>query len=451
MNSILIIDDEQSIIDTLSLILKKEKYNVTGCTDGNSALKLLADKKFDLILLDIKMPRMDGLEVLTEIMKIDEDNVVIMISGHGTVETAFEASKSGAYSFLQKPLPDLVELRLIIKNAIRYKLAKDELKKIKNELLENYKLIGESSAITHIKDLISKYSDINSNIYVYGESGTGKELVARQIHLNSKRNKNPFVKINCANLDPDIIENELFGYINSQGIPVKGKFEEAQGGTIYFDEISNLNSNVQSKLLKVLEENKFVSGFDGNQINIDIRFLFSSNKDINLEIDENRFRNDLFHRINVLQINIPPLRERAEDIPELIRYYTEKICKFNNIPLKKFSQNAEQLLKEFRYPGNIRELKNLLERILITIDNNLITAEDIELNSTGQSKELSELLNKNIPLSEFQNESEKMFIKKILNDYKYNVSQTADALKIQRSHLYKLMAKYNIPLPSKRN
>ncbi|HRE40852.1 MAG TPA: sigma-54 dependent transcriptional regulator [Ignavibacteria bacterium] len=451
MSNILIIDDEQSIIDSLSLILKKEKYNVTGCTDGYSALKLLSDKKFDLILLDIKMPRMDGLEVLTEIMKLDEDNVVIMISGHGTVETAFEASKSGAYSFLQKPLPDLVELRLIIKNAVRFKQAKDELKKIQNELLENYKIIGNSQALNHIRDLITKYSDSNSNIFIYGESGTGKELVARQIHLNSKRSKNSFVKINCANLIPDEIENELFGYISRQGIPVKGKFEEAQGGTIYFDEISNLNSDVQSKLLKVLEENKFISGFDGSQINIDIRFLFSTNKEINIEIDENRFRNDLFHRINVLQITLPPLRDRADDIPELIKYYSEKICKFNNIPLKNFSQNAVSLLQELRYPGNIRELKNLLERLLISIDKNVINAEDIEINSSGQSKELTELLNKNIPLSEFQNESEKMFIKKILNDYKYNVSQTADALKIQRSHLYKLMAKYNIPLPSKRN
>jgi two-component system nitrogen regulation response regulator NtrX len=449
MNKILIVDDEQSIVDSLSLILKGDKHEVKGALNGMDALEMCKKENFDLILLDIKMPMMDGLEVLAKLMEMDKDNVVIMITGHGTVETAFEASKLGAYNFLQKPLPDLMELRLVIKNALDYKNAKNELKQVKHELEEKYKIVGKSPEITQIRELIKKFADSSSNIFIYGESGTGKELTARQIHLASQRGDCPFIKINCANLNPLEIENELFGYVDGSGIYQKGKFEEAQGGTIYFDEISNLSPEVQSRLLRALEENQ-IQVSDNRILKLDIRFIFTSNKDILTEIDEKRFRDDLFHRINVLQINIPPLRERVEDIPELIDYYSSLLCRMNNIPVKKFTNDAITLLKDYRFPGNVRELKNLIERLIITIDKKNIDADDIEVPGTKHTRVITDLINKNFSLNDFQNESEKLFLMKMLNDYQYNITQTAEALQIQRSHLYKLMNKYNIPLPSKR-
>lgn len=449
MSKILIVDDEQSIVDSLSLILKGDGHDVKGALNGMDAIEMCSKENFDLVLLDIKMPMMDGLEVLAKLMELDKDNVVIMITGHGTVETAFEASKLGAYNFLQKPLPDLYELRLVIKNALDFKNAKNELKQVKHELEERYKIIGSSTEITQLRELIKKFADTNSNIFIYGESGTGKELTARQIHIASQRNACPFIKINCANLNPLEIENELFGYVDSFGVYQKGKFEEAQEGTIYFDEISNLSPDVQSRLLRALEENQ-IQVSDNRILKLDIRFIFSSNKDILAEIDEKRFRDDLFHRMNVLQINIPPLRERVQDIPDLVDYYSTLLGKMNNIPVKKFSEDAIELLKDYRFPGNVRELKNLIERLIITIDKKKITADDIEVPGTKHTRVISDLINKNLSLNDFQNESEKLFLMKMLNDYQYNITQTAEALQIQRSHLYKLMNKYNIPLPSKR-
>ena len=449
MQRILIVDDEQNILDSLSLILTYNNYDVDTCLEGFTAIEKVKSFDYDLILLDIKMPRMDGIEVLEKIMEINKDNVVIMISGHGNIETAVEATKKGAYNFLQKPLPDLHELKLTIKNAIEYKKSKEELKNYRQALLDSNKIVGRSKEVENVADLILKYADIKPNVFITGESGTGKMLVARQIHLHSSRSDKPFININCANLTEDNADEELFGLYEDKVLKRMGQLENAQGGMILFDEISNLSLEVQSKILRVIEENKFTRIGKSDEINIDVRFMFSTNKDIESEIKDGNFRDDLFHRINVLRINIPPLRERPEDIEQLIKFFSGQICKAYNVKPKEFTEQALNKLKTFRWPGNVRELKNLIERLIFSVDKKVIDADDIEIPGTKHSKFLNDLINKNMSLNEFQNESEKIFIMKMLNDYKYNVTQTAEALKIQRSHMYKLMNKYNIPLPSK--
>ncbi|MEO6694417.1 MAG: sigma-54 dependent transcriptional regulator [Ignavibacteria bacterium] len=444
MKKLLIVDDEQSIIDSISMVLDNENYDIQGCLNGSQAIKKVKSTEYDLILLDIKMPKMDGIEVLDKIMEINKSNVVIMISGHGTIETAVEATKKGAYNFLQKPLPDLHELKLTIKNAIEYKKSRDELRRVKKEFIESNKIIGKSDKIKNILELIKKFARLNSNVLITGESGTGKELVARQIHLDSDRADMPFIEINSANLTEETTDTELFGMMDNDSF-IRGKFEQAEGGTIFLDEVSNLSTEIQSKLLNVIETNKITRLGSNVMIHLNVRFIFATNKDLRDEVEDKRLREDFYHRINVLQINLPPLRERPEDIIELTDYFAEKLRIENNIPRKIISDKAKNQLLAFRWPGNVRELKNMIERLIITIDKDTIDHEDIQLPSTKELKEFSELFNKNMALNDFQNESEKIFVLKMLNDYKYNISQTAEALKIQRSHLYNLMNKYSIP------
>lgn len=448
MSKILIVDDEQSIIESISMVLETDGYDIEGCLNGISAIQKVKNTEYDVILLDIKMPRMDGIEVLEKIMEINKNLVVIMISGHGTIETAVEATKKGAYNFLQKPLPDLYELKLTIKNAIEYKKSKDELRRVRKEFSESNKILGSSEKIKNVLELVTKFSRLNSNVLITGESGTGKELIARQIHLDSDRVEKPFIEINSANLSEEIIDSELFGKFENDNFTI-GKFEQADGGTIFFDDISNLSLEIQSKLLNVIETNKITRVGSNFDIHLDVRFIFATNKDLTDEVKSKNFREDFYHRINVLQINIPPLRERPEDINDLIEYFIEKICIENNIARKKFSDTAKDLLLAFRWPGNVRELKNLVERLIITIDNDVIDYDDIEISGSRQTKEFSELFNKNMSLNDFQNESERIFILKMLNDYKFNISKTAEALNIQRSHLYNLLTKYNIPTRSR--
>jgi two-component system, NtrC family, nitrogen regulation response regulator NtrX len=448
MGKILIVDDEQNILDVLSLVLTSEKHEVDTVLEGYSAIDNVKKYKYDLVLLDIKMPRMDGLEVLEKIIEIDKSLIVIMISGHGNFETAVEATKKGAYNYIQKP-PDLEELKLAIRNAIEYKKSKDEIENLRNELIESNKIIGKSDAIREIKDRIKKYSDLDLNVLIYGESGTGKMLVAKQLHLNSNRSEKPFITVNCANLSDEKADLELFGLVENGELINNGKLFEARGGYFLFDEISSLSLDVQSKILKVIEENKFTRQGQTEEVILDTRFIFTTNRNLEAEIGDGKFREDLFHRINVLQIVIPALRDRSDDIDDLVYIFSEQICKAYNINKKVFSGKAVNHLKSFRWPGNVRELKNTIERLIFDIDKDIIEEDDIEIPGTKHSKLLNELLNKNLTLNDFQNESEKIFIEKMLRDYKYNIVHTAEALKIQRSHLYKLLSKYNIPTPSK--
>ena len=448
MSKILIVDDEQSILDILSMVLSDQNYSVDTCLDGFTAIDKVSMYRYDLVLLDIKMPRMDGLEVLERIVQIDKDVVVIMISGHGNVETAVEATKKGAFNFIQKP-PDYDELKITLRNAIEYKNSKDELKKLKSELFDAININGKSESLIKVNDLIDKYSNLDLNVLITGESGTGKMLVARQIHLKSKRNEKPFITINSATLSEKNADIELFGEYRDGKMVSTGKLIEGLGGVILFDEIANLSIDVQSRILKVIEENKFTRTGQSGEINIDFRFLFSTNRNLENEIEEGRFRDDLYHRINVLSINIPPLRERPEDIADLTLYFSHQTSKVFSKNEKRWSKEALERLMTFRWAGNARELKNFVERIILTTEKEVIEADDFNIPGTRHLQVLEDLMNKNMSLNEFQNESEKNFLLKVLNDYNYNIVQTAEALKIQRSHMYKLMNKYKIPTPSK--
>ncbi len=449
MSPILIVDDEQSIIDSISMILASE-YSVDSAIDGKTAISKVKANSYDLVLLDIKMPRMDGLEVLEKIKEINKELVVIMISGHGTIETAVEATKKGAYNFLQKPLPDLHELKLIIKNAIEYKRSKEELNLLKERIIEENQIVGSSERIKTVKQLIEKYSKVNSNVLICGESGTGKEIAARQIHYLSSRKDCPFIQINCANLSHENVELKLFGGIDSENIVVKGALEEADNGTVFVDEVSDLTLEVQAKLLRIIETNSISRIGSNTSIPIDTRFIFSTNGDLLQNVAEKKFRDELYHRINVLKLDLPPLREIPEDIEELVKFFVKQISRNNSIPLKRFSENAIMLLKSFRFAGNVRELKNLVERLMITLDTNVIEVEDIEIPGSRHSKLYNELFYKDLSLNQFQNDSEKIFLLKVLNDYKFNMTRASEALQIQRSHLYNLMNKYDIHRPTKK-
>ena len=448
MDKLLIVDDEKSIVETISLVLEEENLLIDSCFNGFDALEKIRKNEYDLVLLDIKMPKMDGIEVLEKAIEINPSLVVIMISGHGNIETAVESTKKGAYDFLSKPF-DLNELKLRIKNALDFKKSQDEIRKFKVELLDSSEIIGISDSINEVRERIKKYSNLGLTVLITGESGTGKMLVAKQIHYKSDKSKYPFININCATLTEQKFNKELFGDLEENISKIPGKLIEASGGTVLFDEISSLNQEVQSMILKVIDENKYSHPGQINEININARYLFSTNRDIESLVQDKLFREDLFHRINVLNIHIPPLRERVEDIPVLINYFTNQICKAYNINVKKFTNSAVEHLTTLRFPGNVRELKNLIERLLFTIDKDVIDDDDIEIPASKHTRELSELLNKNLSLNSFQNESERIFLVKMLNDCKNNISQTADVLEIQRSHLYKLMSKYDIPTPTK--
>jgi len=448
MGKILIVDDEAGIVETFKMVLEDTGYEIDSCLDGFSALEKIRTTDYDVVFLDIKMPKMDGIEVLEKAMEINKDLVVIMISGHGTVETAVESTKKGAYDFLEKPF-GLALLNMKFQNAVKLKKTRDEIRKYREEILQSNEIFGESESVKDLKQRINSFSDLELNVLITGESGTGKTLTAKLIHYNSKRSEKPFININCAGLNQDNIETELFGKSEKGKLVSKGKLIEADEGTVLFDEVANLSVESQMLIFKVIEEKKFIRAGESGETLVNARFIFTTNRDIENLIQENLFRSEFFHRINVLNINIPPLRERTEDIPVLIKMFNSQITRLHNIREKRFSGGAVEILKTLRYPGNVRELRNLVERLIFTVSKSVIDTEDVELPETKHTRSFSELFNRNMPLNEFQNESEKIFLVKMLNDYDYNISRTADALQIQRSHLYKLINKYDIPKPPK--
>jgi DNA-binding NtrC family response regulator len=444
MGKILIVDDESGIVETFKMVLADSGCEIDSALDGFSALEKIRTSDYDVVFLDIKMPKMDGIEVLEKAMEINKDLVVIMISGHGTVETAVESTKKGAYDFLEKPF-GLPLLHMKFRNALKLKKTKDEIRKFREEIQQSNEIFGVSEAVKDVLQRIKNFSDLELNVLITGESGTGKTLAAKLIHYNSKRADKPFININCAGLNQENIETELFGKFVENKLVARGKLIEADEGTVLFDEVANLSVESQMLIFKVIEEKKFIRAGEAGETLVNARFVFTTNRDIEILIQENLFRSEFYHRINVLNINIPPLRDRPEDIPVLINMFNAQIAKLHNIREKNFSDGAIDVLKTLRYPGNVRELRNLVERLLFTVNKRTVDTEDVQLPETIHSKSFTELFNKNMSLNEFQNESEKIFLMKMLNDYDYNISRTADALRIQRSHLYKLINKYNIP------
>ena len=380
LKKILIIDDERSIRATLKEILEFEKYIVETAKDGIEGYKMAEKKNFDLIFCDIKMPKIDGIETLKKIVENNILSPVVMISGHGDIETAVQTLKIGAFDYIEKPL-DLNRVLKCVKNALNNNHLKKENTILKKKIKSKSEIIGQSQEIKAILELIVKVANSNARVLITGPNGTGKELVANQIHEKSGRNKNLFVEINCAAIPSELIESELFGHekgaFTSAFKQKIGKFEQASNGTLFLDEIGDMSLSAQSKVLRALQENKITRVGSNKSISVNPRIIAATNKNLKKEIENGNFREDLFHRLNVIPIKVPSLKERNDDIPILCRYFIEKICKEHGIKQKEISTKAINELKKMKWTGNIRELRNVVERLIILTDKN-IDFEDIK-------------------------------------------------------------------------
>jgi two-component system, NtrC family, nitrogen regulation response regulator NtrX len=378
MAQILIIDDERSIRNTLRDILETEKYQVDDAENGETALEKIKVNTYDVILCDIKMPGMDGIEVLTKALQLT-DSPIIMISGHGTIETAVECIKKGAYDYIAKP-PDLNRLLITIRNALDKSHLITETKKLKKQVSATWEMVGESEALTSIKTLIEKVAPTDARVLITGENGTGKELVARWLHEKGNRSHAPFIEVNCAAIPSELIESQLFGHEKGSFTSAikqrKGDFEQAHGGTILLDEIGDMSLSAQAKVLRALQENKITRVGGEKDIPVDVRVITATNKNLKEEIQKERFREDLYHRLSVILIHVPALRERKDDIPLLADHFMLQICASNGKPLLHFEEKAFKELQKIPWTGNIRELRNVVERLAILCDGK-VTPEDV--------------------------------------------------------------------------
>jgi len=379
MAKILVTDDESSIRRTLKDILEFEKHEVDLAQDGPTCLDMARATAYDVILLDIKMPEMDGMEVLEKLMAFS-DAPVIMISGHGTIQTAVEAIKKGAYDFIVKP-PDLNRLLISVRNAIDKQDLVQQTRKLKREVEKKYEMVGESPEIQNIFDLIQKVAPTSARVLITGENGTGKELVARQIHQLSTRANAPFIEVNCAAIPSELIESQLFGHEKGSFTSAikqrKGDFELAHGGTLFLDEIGDMSQSAQAKVLRALQENKITRVGGEKDINVDVRIIAATNKNLKEEIAGGRFREDLYHRLSVIVIEVPPLRERQNDIALLTQRFIEEICRLQGRPQVTITEEALTALQQFKWSGNVRELRNVVERLVI-LSGQEINRDDIE-------------------------------------------------------------------------
>ena len=381
MSKILIIEDEESIRRVLNKVLIQENktYNIVEAIDGVDGISKINSSKFDLILCDIKMPKKDGIEVLKHVLKECPNTPTIMISGHGDLETAVESMRLGAFDYISKP-PDLNRLLNSVRSAL---LNNNFVKKgkIKNNTSKEFNIIGKSSPITDIKNMIDKVSLTNAKVLIQGPNGSGKELVAHQIHLNSLRNSAPFIEVNCAAIPSELIESELFGHVKgafTSAVKDKvGKFEAANGGTIFLDEIGDMSMPAQSKVLRALQEHKIQRVGSERDLVVDVRVIAATNKNLRKEIENNNFREDLFHRLAVIEIDVPSLNKRLSDIPLLVEHFLKDIAKDSENELKTMDKDAINQLKEYDWSGNVRELRNVVERLIILSDNNKITKKDV--------------------------------------------------------------------------
>lgn len=513
MPHILIIDDEAGIRDTLAMIFEYENHSVTTAESGIEGLKIAQDSEtvIDCVLLDVKMPGMDGLETLEKLKEVRPEVPVIMISGHGTIETAVEATKRGAFDFLEKP-PDRQRLLLLVRNATEKKQLVSENRQMRERLKGKERMLGTSAAMRNIRAIIERVAPTDARVLITGANGTGKELVARAVHRASKRSEQPFVEVNCAAIPKDLIESELFGHEKGSftGAVTQriGKFEQADQGTLFLDEVGDMSLEAQAKMLRVIEEGRLerVGSSTGRPIPVNVRILAATNKNLQDEIRHGHFREDLYHRLNVIPIYVPPLRERREDIPMLVKEFAKEFCSEMNRKPVRFDDASMKLLVSLPYTGNIRELRNVIERIVILVPGEVVRKEDvehlglafsmreehaeptptatihapetapIESASDGElaksvilteadirrmeessheesqpysigGSQSSQLLDEAMQagsFQEFQDLAEKAFILEKLKEQNWNKSRTADALKIQRSHLYTKMKMFGL-------
>ncbi len=449
---ILVVDDESDIRASLKMILEYEGMAFLEADSGPSALTKVQDEDPDAVLLDIKMPRMDGLEVLGELRKTRPGLPVVMISGHGTIATAVEATKLGAFDFMEKPL-ERERVLLVLRNALEKRRLEETVREYRDSAEERYRLVGKSEALLEAQRAVARIAPTKASVLITGESGTGKELVARAIHRNSPRSMEPFVKVNCAAIPEELIESELFGHVKGSFTgAVKdqvGKFVRADGGTVFLDEVGDMSLKTQAKVLRVLQDGEVEPVGAAKTLTVDVRVVAATNKDLQEEIAENRFREDLYFRLNVVPLRLPPLRERREDIEPLVLHFADTFCRDNNYRTVTFSREALQQLSALPWRGNVRELRNAVERLIIMTPRTAIEAEDLPAGlgmALGASEEEGAVVfsEESATLQQFKDHAERAFLVAKLRANDWNIAATAKAIETPRSNLYKKLEAYGI-------
>jgi two-component system nitrogen regulation response regulator NtrX len=449
MARILIVDDEESIGDALAQLFEYEGHQVQVARNGPDGLARAAEGPPDVTFLDVKMPGMDGLEVLERLRGEDPQALVVMISGHGTIDTAVEATRKGAYDFLEKPL-DTDRLLVTLRNALAVKGLSDSVERLLNEVESRHEIVGSSFQIRQVLERVERVGPTEARVLITGENGTGKELVARAIHRLSSRNEGTFVEVNCAAIPSELIESELFGHIKGSFTGAvadrAGKFEQAHGGTLFLDEVGDMSLAAQAKVLRALEQGVVTRVGSSKPIEVDVRVVAATNKDLEAEIQEGAFREDLFYRLNVVPIEIPPLRDRREDIPMLVRHFVGLLERNDRVTPREISKGALDRLQLMDWPGNVRELRNTVERLLILSSGETIEADDVEFLATGGLGGVGlggEILQAET-FSDFKDQAERAYLLQKLREHDWNVSETARSIDMPRSNLYKKIERYQL-------
>ena len=446
---ILVVDDDEGVRDALKMTLEYEGYECLFARSGREGLDLLGSESIDLVLLDVKMPGMDGLEVLRRMRERGDAAPVIVISGHGTIGTAVEATKQGAFTFLEKGFEGDV-LKVNIRNALEQHRLQTEVSRYRELAEIRHEMVGDSPALQEVTDAIGRAAPTSSTVLIQGESGVGKELVARAIHRNSRRGRERFVQVNCAALPEELIESELFGHERGAftGATQKqiGKFEQADRGTIFLDEVGDMSLRTQAKVLRVLQEGEVERLGSARTIKVDVRVLAATNRNLDEAIDHDRFREDLYFRLSVIPIRVPPLRDRRRDVPRLVRHFTERFCRDDNFRPREFTPAAVEALAGERWRGNVRELKNTVERLLVMTPGETIDVGDVRAVVRGGSRDGAAGLaaSRARTLREFKEQAERAFLIDKLREHGWNISKTAEAMDTPRSNLYKKLEQYGI-------
>lgn len=453
-DTICLVDDEPGILKTLSELLEDEGYQVTSAKSGMDALDVIRQDPPDLVFLDIWMPDLDGLEVLKRVRQQFPHMLVIVMSGHGSIETAVQATKLGAYDYLEKPL-DSEKITILVRNALHQRKLEEENLNFRIQVERHLQLVGDSSVMNKLREQIAAAAPAHSRVLIFGENGTGKELVARSIHRQSLRHQRPFVEVNCAAIPETLIETELFGHergaFTGAVAQKRGKFDSADGGTLFLDEIGDMSLATQAKLLRVLQEQQFTRVGGNKLIKVNVRVIAASNKDLRQEIEKGNFREDLYYRVNVLPIEVPPLRARREDIPTLTRHFLKIHAEEQGVKLKEITAGALNVLARHDWPGNIRELRNQVERLMIMVPTTQIDVADVlpfMPGSPAGSVTWVSPTEAYDSLRDARRAFERNYIARRLQENGWNVSKTADDLKIERSHLHRKIKSLNVELRS---
>ena len=449
MPRILIVDDEESIRGALRQVFEYEDHDVVTAEDGPEALASYESFRPHVTFLDVKMSGLDGLEVLTRIRGLDANASVVMISGHGTIDTAVEATHKGAFDFLEKPL-DTGRLLVTLRNVLELRGLAESVQLLRSEVGTRYEIVGTSQAIRDVMERIDRVAPTDARVLITGENGTGKELVARALHRSSSRRDGPFVEVNCAAIPSELIESELFGHMKGSFTGAvadhPGKFEQAQDGTLFLDEVGDMSLDAQAKVLRVLEEGVLTRVGGSKAITVDVRVFAATNKELSTEITEGRFREDLYYRLNVVPIIVPPLRERREDIQPLVRHFISQAVASNHGPSKTIEEGAMARLEALDWPGNVREVRNTVERLLILSPGEAVRANDVDalVAGTASGDALGTALLNVEGFSEFKENAEMAYIAHKLRVNDWNVSETARRIDMPRSNLYKKIEKYGL-------